>query len=490
MEHFIVAARPRSVAGRVRLILWCLASLVPLLFLLRLFLLTLYIGPEHDDFCFAYMNIESGFLKTLSVFYQAIGGRVVPLSLIQLPAAASSSTGIDIFMCYVATMAALELAALASLGFLMSRAWPSASLPQLVCLTAGFGAAIVSAAPSVRDLLYWLPGVACYTVPSMIVIIVLGELVRALENGSRISTPATWAMAAMGFVAAMCNEFTPIWLLIMIVGSLSVRWIWEQPLQLKEHAIIAGAIIAGLAIVLVAPGNNVRMGQLPLAGFFFQSLREALVVFLLDLSRSFREPAIIAWLVVVALFALVQPAANVPARNRVILGCGVAILCLVCGYFAYFAHQFGTGIRMVDRAQNEALILIFFSQTISVLLFVRAFREQLRQWLTPGFAKASLAAAVIPVGIALLAAVPMFFGKTANLLRSEGAYFHAYWLESIERHARLTLSTERNLTVQKHQVTPTLLMSSDVTHDPGRLPNDCIARFYKKDSVIAGPVVR
>ncbi|MGY3649590.1 hypothetical protein ACVWW2_004881 [Bradyrhizobium sp. LM4.3] len=62
-----------------------------------------------------------------------------------------------------------------------------------------------------------------------------------------------------------------------------------------------------------------------------------------------------------------------------------------------------------------------------------------------------------------------------------------FWLESMERHARLTLSPEQRLVVAQHTAHPTTLMNSDVTDNPGRLPNDCIARFYQKESIVAGP---
>jgi hypothetical protein len=57
----------------------------------------------------------------------------------------------------------------------------------------------------------------------------------------------------------------------------------------------------------------------------------------------------------------------------------------------------------------------------------------------------------------------------------------------MERNARLTLSKEQDLVVVKHMVFPTALMSEDVTDNPHRLPNDCIAQFYEKNTVVADP---
>jgi hypothetical protein len=44
--------RSNLLAERFRLGMWIFASVVPIIFLFRLFVLTLYSVPESDDFCF------------------------------------------------------------------------------------------------------------------------------------------------------------------------------------------------------------------------------------------------------------------------------------------------------------------------------------------------------------------------------------------------------------------------------------------------------
>ena len=67
-------------------------------------ILTFYAVPEHDDFCFSYMNLQHGFAETIAIFYKTISGRILPLFLMQVPAGMNDASGVDFFMCYVATL--------------------------------------------------------------------------------------------------------------------------------------------------------------------------------------------------------------------------------------------------------------------------------------------------------------------------------------------------------------------------------------------------
>ncbi|XUJ34939.1 hypothetical protein ACQ5SK_03315 [Bradyrhizobium japonicum] len=61
------------------------------------------------------------------------------------------------------------------------------------------------------------------------------------------------------------------------------------------------------------------------------------------------------------------------------LALGIVATCLACCYFEYFTHRYATGFRLVERAQNQALILLLFGLMLSVRLLVRAHRTQLRE---------------------------------------------------------------------------------------------------------------
>jgi hypothetical protein len=93
-------------------------------------------------------------------------------------------------------------------------------------------------------------------------------------------------------------------------------------------------------------------------------------------------------------------------------------------------------------------------------------------------------AALVFCGIALL---PLLNGRAWVAVSAQRHEFKTFWLESLQRHAFLSLTKEQNVVVQDRTVKPSVLMSADLHQDPGRLPNDCVAIFYRKKSVILQP---
>ncbi|WP_271577371.1 hypothetical protein [Bradyrhizobium sp. CCBAU 11361] len=175
------------------------------------------------------------------------------------------------------------------------------------------------------------------------------------------STGAIFCMAAGGFVAALCNEFTAIWLVAILVGSTVARRMLDQKMQIGAHALIAIAVTAGWVIVAAANGNTARMAQFADRGHIGHSLLEALRFSMVQFGQFLREPAMIAWLVAVAALTYTIPERSEAAHPRArFLAPGIIVLCLACCYFEYFVHYYSTGIRLVERAQNQALILLLF----------------------------------------------------------------------------------------------------------------------------------
>jgi hypothetical protein len=496
MDVSELADRPRRrelLARFARPGVWALSGIVPILFLARLFALTLYSIPESDDYCFSYLNATRGLAETVWIWYHSVVGRIVPLVLIQMPAAISGVTGIDYFMSYVTTLLGFEICFGAAIVLAAFRLWPRASLLQNLFIGAALAAVALSSLPSLREMLYWLPGVACYTLPGVIVLLVLVEFVRAAESGRRIS-PAVTGMLALGcFIAALCNEFTPAWLICLVLGSLIVRAILRHDdLQIREHAIVGAATLVGFVILLLAPGNTVRMGMFPMAGQVSRSVGEAFHYLVSDLQGFVAEPRTRAWLIVVMIFTVVQPRpARVAVWKRLLLAALVSMFCFACVYLAYFTAEYATGDNLPTRSQNETTILLVSGLTISAVLVARSLRGMVprlfaaipREWDSP-------AGTIIAIVLGAILISPLYKSRTMNLLRSEQKSFDVFWLESMDRHAYLTLSKEDNLVVTNRSVFPTALMAEEMTDNPYRLPNDCIARFYGKKTVVVKPQVK
>jgi hypothetical protein len=436
---------------------WLLASIPPGVFLTGLFALVFYAAPEHDDFCFAYLNASSGFVKTVAQFYSELTGRILPLLLIQVPGAISTSTGIGLLPAYSISLAIVATILFSGLFLAASLVFPRASGLPRTFLALSFAASVLGAAPSVRDLLYWLPAVACYVPPSLCTIFILGTCARTARDGTGFSRTAT-----------------------ILVCSILLRYARRQPLQAGHHLLIAAVILVSWAVVVLAPGNSMRMAaQASGAGNVSRALYEALRFSLVGFGRFLREPAIIGWLLVTALFTLAASTRDGPARDDDRkLAYGIGAIALFCCYFEYFAHEYSTGIRLVERAQNQALILLLFSSTLAVSFLTEAFRTRLEP-LFGAAAVLKLDSAALPCTLGLLIAASLYFSSTGFLLRLERNELYDYHRESVERDALLTTSGESTVAVPTHQHSPTLLMSADVTANIS-----CIAGYYRKSTLI------
>jgi hypothetical protein len=236
-------------------------------------------------------------------------------------------------------LASLETCFAIAIGWLTFRLWPRATLPEGIFFSAALMGVMLSEAPSIREMLYWLPGVACYTLPACIVILVLWEFIHSVEETERIHVSGTAALAGGCFVASLCNEFSGPWIFGILIGSLFTRLIFRSELQIKVHAVTGVATLIGFAVLLLAPGNTVRMGQFPVAGDLIGSIKAGYTDYRLDLKLLLAQPTLLTWLGVVFLFTIVQPEPKrVETSKRLFLAILTFPLCLACGYLAYFTH--------------------------------------------------------------------------------------------------------------------------------------------------------
>lgn len=470
---------------------WLLCSLFPAIFLFGVFALTLLSAPEHDDFCFADLYTHYGFTRTISIYYHSVSGRVVALALSQLPPAISAATNVSLLSAYSLTLAMSAGLFLLGSAVATFRAWPRAGALQLIFLTLAFASTVVGAAPSLRELLYWLAGLTCYVPAALFTVLILGECTRALDTETEFSWPLTIGMALGGLLAAMCNEFTGLWLPLILAASLVGRFFFGQRRQVVHHGLIAVAVLVGFAVVVSASGNSARMELLPNARHFLPSVFNGLSDSVIGLGRFLIEPSVVVTIIAAGAIALVEPAPAKPASaGEKMLAAGIIGVCLACCYFEYFAHRYATGIRLVERAQNEALILLLFGSMLTVRLLVRACRMQLRTWLSTSRYRGLLGPVALPTGLALLMIASLGLSSTASLLRQQWQDLYPYSQESVARHVLLTTSSEPVVAVPRHKWTPSLLMTADVTADSSRLPNDCIARYYRKSAIYAADAPR
>lgn len=454
------AAAPQAISRHPST--WLLLGFPAVVFLIVCAGLIPLAAPEHDDFCSLAIATERGFVQALLDLYFSSGGRLTALALIQFPAIIISGLSVSILTAYALVLAAIYSGFLMAAAAAFYRGVPNADVAQRSLLIVTFAATSIAVAPSPRELLYWLPGAACYVPPAAIAILFLAELFR-LEKLS--AARATW-LAVGGFVGALCNEFSGVWLLLILSTSGITRWMYGENVQLKKHVAIAGSVLAGFLIIVMAPGNGARRSVLPNSGHLWRSLWKGLLYSIDCLAHFISNPAVIACLLVVALTSTMIPA---PANRRrsAQLAMVIIALCLTCCYFEFFAHEYASGMRLVERAQNEALIFLLFGASLTVSRLASAYAP--RDLAENRFTALALTAII---------GVCLFLSPTGLLLRTQAASFYPFHLEAMERDRALRETTSLSPVIPHHKFTPSLLFGVDLEAGSG-----CRARYYGKEGV-------
>ena len=280
-------------------------------------------------------------------------------------------------------------------------------------------------------------------------------------------------MAIGGFLATICNEYTGPWIMGIIVSSFLGRTYLGQARQAGHHILIAIAVLVGIAVVLLAPGNAIRLGMsggVRLHDIGYLAPR-AMNYAIIDLSVFFLSPTVIVWSLIVAVVTLSGPARPTHHRSG-LLALGVAVVCLSCCYFQYLTAHLATGARLVPRAQNQALILLFVGLTwiIALLMKIPRVPDRLRTFLP-----VSLNSVALPIILGGLFAVSLVSSATGILIRAQHATFEPFRQENVERDRLLRTSPEATVVLRKHSWKPSLLFEYDVD-----MATECIGSFYRK----------
>jgi hypothetical protein len=478
---FSSVGEPERTPAKLRYLAIC-ASVVPVWFLGTFLLLTLRSIPETDDFCF---SDQAGFFETVIQWYRYVGGRVVPLSLMQIPAKLGRVIGVDYFSFYELFLLLLAVCFVLAMLFVMRRLWPHKSRSEQLFFGFLFAAILVSTAPSPREMLYWLPGVTCYTIPEALVILIVAELSIALFDQRRLDAATIYWLAAACAIASLCNEFTPVWVLGWILGSFLLRWLTQRAnLQALEHAILASVTVATGAVVLFAPGNAVRRAQYSAGGALEQSLQLAVSDFTQSINHVFAAPEVIIWLVGVAAFSMSKPEwRQARLGHLVVVSVYLLFGAALCAYVAHFIGRYSAAENLASRARNEVEGLLIAGLTFSVCFASSWLGARIRDVLPRTQLLGSALAALIVVALSGASWWALSDGAAAQRLGRDRASVGPFWLASMARHARLSLPGDKDVLVSPLLVFPPLLANQDLVENPDRLPNDCIARFYGKQTV-------
>jgi hypothetical protein len=154
-------------------------------------------------------------------------------------------------------------------------------------------------------------------------------------------------------------------------------------------------------------------------------------------------------------------------------------------FTSYFIGTYSTGDVLALRARNEVVAVATVVFAISIVSVVQAVAGAVLQFQKREMPRTAMVLALLlaAYGTSLIRAIRE--APTYSLLNEEWPQLAQYWRESSARNDLLSTTQETDVVVPRRTVTPRLLIGDELKETtPYQLPNDCIARFYGKKTVL------
>ena len=446
--------------------------------------LALYVVPHADDLCFGAAWQEHRLAGAVRHYYETHSGRLAANTLIAAPFAIAAATAIDLTSLYSLASGIIFAVFGVFALWLARRLWPALPARATIAMATILLVALLANARSIRDLLYWLPGIANYTVPGLTVAILIVVLHAALCRREPVSSTTAAMMAPFLLWAALSHELAGGLVVIVLAVSVVVRLqAAAVPPQLKLHALLALPALIGFALVYGAPGSQARTTLYPGHGDLPVSLLWGVLLQVEFVFRRMAYPGTLGWLLLAFLLSQVyvlrfgRPPRLTPLQVWYPVG-----LFLIAGFFVFAAGYYGQGSPIPARVQNLVYLIGFVSLTATAVAAAQCHGAQVRRWVRRRFPAVSFRRAFLFAGIVLLAGSPGLYHAPLAL---DGAA--ALRTDNDTRFALLAdAEPGEQATVPAFEAVPSLLLIEDLRADPEFLINRCYADFFGLAAISAG----
>lgn len=217
--------------------------------LLPLFLLSIYNQPCNDDYNYAIRDSNSDFISAGIDTYLNFSGRYFATFISRINPLIYHS--FEAYKLYPVILLLLFLSAIYYLGSAISQKTfnkkEKLSFTALLCLL------YIIQSPSISQSFYWFSGYAAYTIPAILYMFLLGNLLKPIHwIRTIINTLLVIAIAGS-------NEISTV-ILFCTLSFINIEW-WLHHNKKWNRLFIYLWIIASICtlIIVLSPGNGVRM---------------------------------------------------------------------------------------------------------------------------------------------------------------------------------------------------------------------------------------
>jgi hypothetical protein len=460
---------------------------VPLVLLLAFAILLTGAFPEPDDFGIAATWRDSGLVDTLREMYLSWSGRLPGISLSLLPFVLQEFAGMDLLLsyriCCAGALAGVVIASFWCAQLLL----PDHSTRERLLLGSLFAVSIVVGAPAPEAVILRFNEAGFYAVPGLALFLTMVWLSAAAKE--RISPIQAGVLATVSFLVALSSEFSGIVLVLLIGGSLVQRCLIRgAPRQYQVHAALVGITVIGTLMVLLAPGNAIRLNALGIhesivsrAISTVPSTAFDVVIFLF---RRLTNPALLGAMLTLLIIASPSSQRLHSVRSAALIVCPL-VTSLIVLTVGLWIGRVATGEMLVQRAQNELHFVLVASLAVTTILASRfGYGNRLIRSVISRFPFLRLRTALVALSLLMLL-TPKFLAATKAMTSDFGDYSSSV----AERFA--LIANERSVAAvmpKKDVVLPRLshtnaFFEEPLREDPDYWTNRLVSRYIGTNSV-------
>lgn len=454
-----------------------LVFLLAVIGILPFVVLCLYAQPSADDWYMAALTMDKGFLKANIDMYLGESGRFFSSALLFMNPI-QLSLGAFKWWCL-----ALVLGLGASFRWAVGGWFPEATNAWKWMLAVTAFVLLLWAMASTAQGFYWGTGSAGYTLPGVLSLCLAGMLGRrCLELEWRPPHALLAAASFTAFFITGCSEIAMA-LLLAHVTILNGFFFWRHRQLSRPLLIVLGATLAGVAVVVLTPGNAVR------SSWYHNEVNHVLAPSIMMAVKLALRQAVV-WMVFAPffLFSLAVgcswPETPQLSRRRAWEIIVVSLLLMTATLVGgFFLGTWSMGAVIPQRGVN--IVLLFFIIDWVVFLAGLIALLRCRQIEIPR-AGHVLSVCVFLIFCASLQMSPGNNIKSAwkDLLSGKAALYDQ---ENASRNALIRSSAEQDVQVRALSARPHTIFFNDLHPDPSNWRNAGCASFFRKRSIVMLP---
>lgn len=455
-------------------------TLIVLLTILPFFIISFYNHPSADDFCFADNYNSLGYWQTQLHYYNNWTGRYMATALLTI-----SPVDYNWLLDYKLLPIFLIMLFGVSIYIFISKLLPNAILKDRLLLSFFILFLYMFKAPTMSESFYWMSASITYQVASILSLL-LFSLVLHLQKQKGVIKIYYTLLGAMLCVAIVgSNEISMMLLLIVLFLWLVIRSYLRRELDKSLLVLLLVSMVAS-AIVVLAPGNMVRMAEKPekfqLGYSIFKSL-----------NYTFHS-IILKWLPITILLVLFfidllnRISGNIRSRYQLpkislfhILLWAVFLFSVMA--LSFFPSFWSQGGHPPLRAINVIYLLYIFGGMALVFMSIIYLQNHNFKIPKPLFAYKLI------LGLFILGFMVL---KTNNIKKVYADLFkgtaYQYHLEMEERYAQLRSCVSDSCMVSPLQHKPATIFAFDLVPDSSYevyYYNQCLSFYLDKEYISA-----